>query len=180
MLVKYGGNWIDATVYLTDRIPDEVENSVFSVFKSITYSECKKVPSVKMLKLFAKNLIFPYNCTCLSSWFIHSEANNRILEIVKRLLEAYWIKENELVDYFLFHYFFTYAVQNDDKCKEIFESMPNLANWNPHRLQQVLLAEYDEEVYEEIKQLSSIHKLTYKTNETNTITFLDKIIRNAV
>ncbi len=176
LLVKYGGTWIDATVYLTDYIPQEIEFSDFFVFKPLAYSECKKVPSLKMLKLLEKIPTYLSSFLCLSSWFIHSKTNNRILELTKLLMEEYWKKEESLYDYFLFHFFFTLVVLNDEKSKKIFEKMPNLANRNPHMLQQVLLDEYDEELFEELKGLSPIHKLTYRKNETNKFTFIDKLM----
>lgn len=179
LLVKYGGTWIDATVYLTGKISDEIEKSDFFVFKPLAYSECKKVPSLKMLHLLDRIPTYLSPFLCLSSWFIHSKNNNRILKVTKLLMDEYWKNEKYLYDYFLFHYFFTYAVLNDKTCRKIYETMPNLANRNPHLLQQVLLDKYDEELYEELKGLSSIHKLTYKRNETDIKTFLDQIISRA-
>lgn len=176
LLVKYGGTWIDATVYLTDKIPEVIENSDFFVFKPLAYSECKGVPSMKMLKLLDRIPTYLSTFLCLSSWFIHSKSNNRILLLTKLLIEEYWKKEENLYDYFLFHFFFTLVVLNDKKSKRIFETMPNMANRNPHLLQQVLLDEYDEELYNELKELATIHKLTYRKNETNTFTFIDKIM----
>lgn len=179
LLLKYGGTWIDATVYLTDKIPDEIENSDFFVFKPIAYSECKKVPSLKMLKLLERIPTYLSPFLCLSNWFIHAETNNRILEIIKRFLEEYWKKENNLVDYFFYHHFFTFAVLNNEECKKIYEAMPNIANRNPHMLQNVLLDEYDEELFKELKELSSVHKLTYRKNDKPVFTFVDKIIEIA-
>ena len=178
LLVKYGGTWIDATVYLTDKIPDIIDKSDFFVFQPIAYSECKKVPSLKMLKLLEKIPTYLSSFLCLSSWFIHSKTNNRILELTKLLMEEYWKKEESLYDYFLFHFFFTLVVLNDEKSKKIFEKMPNLANRNPHMLQQVLLDEYDEELFEELKGLSPIHKLTYKIKDSDNYTFIDKILED--
>ena len=175
LLAKYGGTWIDATVYLTDSIPQEIENSDFFVFKPLAYSECKKVPSMKMLKLLERIPTYLSPFLCLSSWFIHSKSHNIILEKTKNLMEVYWSKEDSLFDYFLFHYFVTLAVLNDADCKKMYESMPNLANRNPHLLQNVLLDIYDEELFDELKGLSKIHKLTYRKNEGDDYTFVDKI-----
>ena len=41
----------------------------------------------------------------ISSWFITSCANNKILLAVRELLWEYWKKENTLIDYFLIHHF---------------------------------------------------------------------------
>lgn len=179
LLVKYGGTWIDATVYLTNKIPNEIENSDFFVFKPLAYSECKRVPSIKMLKLFERIPTYLSPFLCLSSWFIHSKTNNEILEKTKNLMEKYWSKENYLLDYFLFHYFLTFAVINNEECKKIYENMPNIANRNPHLLQNVLLDEFDEELFEELLNLSSIHKLTYKSHNKDIYTYLDKVLESS-
>lgn len=177
LLVKYGGTWIDATVYLTDIIPSEIVKSDFFVFKPLAYSECRNVPSLKMLKLLNRIPTYLSPFLCLSSWFIHSKPNDRILILTKRCLEEYWFKENTLIDYFLYHYFVTFLILNDKKCREIYETMPNLANRNPHLLQNVLLDQFDKDLFDELKQLSSIHKLTYKISSDSN-TFLEYIKTN--
>ena len=55
--------------------------------------------------------------------------------------------------------------------------MPNLANRNPHLLLNVLWDKFDEDLFEELKQLSSIHKLTYKISTDNN-TFFEYIKNN--
>ena len=177
LLVKYGGTWIDATVYLTDCIPQEIENSDFFVFKPIAYSECKKVPSMKMLKLLDRIPTYLSSFLCMSNWFIHSKANNRILNLTKSFLEQYWENEQGAFDYFFYHYFVTYAVLNDEKSRLIYEAMPNIANRNPHLMQNVLVDDFDKELFEELKFLSSIHKLTYKQTD-NKKSFLWYILSN--
>jgi len=94
-------------------------------------------------------------------------------------MEEYWSKENSLFDYFLFHYFFTLAVLNDEDCKKMYESMPNIGNRNPHLLQQVLLQDFNEQLYDELCHLTSIHKLTYKFSEdASKYTFLQYLLQN--
>lgn len=180
LLLKYGGTWIDATVLLTNKIPDVITESDFFVFKPITYSECKNVPSLKMLKLLQRIPTYLSNFLCLSNWFINSKSNNRILALTKIILEEYWNRENELIDYFIYHYIVTYLVLNDSECRNIFNNMPNISNRNPHLLQNVLRYKYDEDLYEELKNLSPIHKLTYKLKKKskgnkNAYTFMNKI-----
>lgn len=101
--------------------------------------------------------------------------------MTKILFERYWEKENCLIDYFLYHYFVTFLVLYDKKCTEIFNSMPNIANRNPHLLQNALLDEYEEDLFNEIKGLSSIHKLNFKIkNESTKYTFFDEISKQDV
>ncbi|MBR1399939.1 MAG: capsular polysaccharide synthesis protein [Alphaproteobacteria bacterium] len=177
LLAKYGGTWIDATVLLTDKIPNNILNSDFFVFRPIAWSECGFVPSMQMLKLLDKIPTYLGSFLCLSVWFIHTKTNNRILLYTKALLEEYWKNETTLIDYFIFHYFITLCVLNDNGCKKIYETMPNLANRNPHLLQNVLLDKYDEILFSEIKKLSSIHKLTYKKTDSKT-SFMSMLLAN--
>ena len=58
LLNKYGGSWVDSTIYLTDKIPDDIMNSNFCVLQKIlkqiiTKTKCpaflfiqKAIPSI--------------------------------------------------------------------------------------------------------------------------------------
>jgi mannosyltransferase OCH1-like enzyme len=87
LLEKYGGTWIDATVYMTDHLPDYIINSELFCFKTIPLGYCTA-----------------------SNWFISACPNNLIIHKMKSLLFEYWKKENRLVSYSIFHLFWTMTV----------------------------------------------------------------------
>lgn len=178
LLTKYGGTWIDTTVYLSDKIPSDILNADFFMFKSTAWALCPTVPSNDMLRVLDSIPHYLGSDAC-SSWFIHSKPNNLILNTVKSFLNEYWKKETCLVNYFLFHYILTFVLMNNEDCAKILETMPNKNNRNPHLLANVLYSEFNEDLFDEIKIYSSIHKLTYKKpkadKEKNL--FIDEIVK---
>ena len=137
LLTKYGGTWIDSSVYCTEY------NRIFFDKPLFVFQNWKRNnPSV-----------------ISSSWFITAEKDNPILKATKQLLYEYWKKNSFFIDYFLFHFFFTMATE---KYKKLWEEIPRYSNIPPHILQFELLSEFSEERFEEIKKMSSFHKLNQK------------------
>ncbi len=162
LLQKYGGTWVDASCYFTAKIPEEIFNSSFFQFKNPFWYLCKNVPSIDMLKGMSR--VQP-KLTCWhtgSNWFLHAKPNNPIINKTKLLLEEYWMKEDQLIDYFIFHYLLTFAVINDETCRNEFSKMISLNNVYPHVLQFAFKETYNEQLYDEIKKGSFVHKLKCK------------------
>jgi len=182
--LKWGGIWCDATVYMTGQIPKKISSSDFFMFKSdsfcITNDKQKGyVPSMSMLDVL-KDLPSSSNpVICGSSWFLSAGKNNlRVLNLVKKILDEYWLREDHLIDYFLFHYVLSYVVVTDKISRDIYSNMANYCNFNPHILLNVLYDRYNENLFNEIKSLSSIHKLTYQKNADIEGTFIEYLLDN--
>lgn len=162
LLLKYGGTWADASCYFTDKIPDEIQNSDFFQFKNYTYFLLKHVPDEnvqKIMKKFSPSLDFTHTG---SNWFLHAKPNNPIILKMKLLLEEYWLKEDTLVDYFIFHYFLTFVLLYDDTCRNCFDRMPSFNNVYPHLLQNMFEYPYDKHLWNKISEGSFVHKLKWK------------------
>ena len=159
LLTELGGIWLDATVLCTGKIPDYILNSELFVYKNIELDKSEK-----------ENIV-------ASSWLISSWSNNNIIRATRDLLFEYWKKENYLSNYFLFHLFFTMATE---KYEEEWKKVPTFSNVNPHILQFELLDEYNKERFNQIIEISSIHKLNrrFENKEKNKVTYLDYIINN--
>lgn len=156
LLNKYGGLWIDATVYLTNA-PDNVlfENKLF-VYKEVSLNPIDKLP------------------ISASSWLIYSCRNNNILNLTEKLLLEYWKREHMLLNYYLFHLFFTMAtIQYSDEWNEI----PTIPNVNPHILQFELNNDFDKEKWRVICKMSNIHKLNYRIENSNDNSFYNYLIK---
>lgn len=139
LLVKYGGIWIDSTVLCTDNLlNNRLENSPLFVYKSIMRGS---------------------NVISASNWFISSVPKNPILVLVQNLLYEYWKTENVIIHYYLFHIFFTLATE---KYPEIWNKVVSFNNISPHILVNELNDTFSQERYDEIKKMSSFHKLNYK------------------
>ena len=142
LLTKYGGIWVDATVYLTGS-PSILENDnvPLFVFKNITLNRRAGLAVVA------------------SSWLIMADKNEPILNLTKKLSYRYWQDNNMLINYNVFHILFTLAteVYNDE-----WFNVPTFSNIPPHILQFELLEKYNNRRYEEIKKMSNIHKLNHR------------------
>ena len=141
LLEKFGGTWIDATVYCSGpAYPNYLFDSDLFVF------QCLK-PGLDGESLR------------ISSWFMSSCSNHPIICLTKALLYNYWRKNNSLIDYFLIHDFFELAI---DAYPDEWEKVVPFSNSLPHILLLRLFEPYDERVWSAVKQQTCFHKLTYK------------------
>lgn len=140
LLCKYGGLWVDATVYCTGREQyEEFKNEELFVYRQLENSKS-------------------YNPIVCSSWLIYAKKNNPILLQTRDILWEYWKNENKLKDYFLFHMFLSIiAKEHPDDWKAI----PMFNNVSPHVMQTELNDVFTEKRWNQIKKLSSFHKLNH-------------------
>lgn len=138
LLTKYGGLWLDATVFMTSN------NYIFSydiplfVFKSISLNRSEKL------------------ATSASNWLIYSCKDNNILMLTKELLYKYWRDYNYVKNYYLFHICFTIATE---VYEEEWHDVPTFSNIPPHILQFELKEKFNNERFKEIMNMTCFHKL---------------------
>lgn len=138
LLNKYGGLWVDSTVYMTDTVKDEFFEQELFVFKEISLFQKEELP------------------IRASNWLIYSCSNNNILMLTERLLLEYWKREKYPRNYYIFHLFFSMATK---KYSDDWKKVSSFSNINNHILQFELLEEYNENRWEEIKNIAIFHKL---------------------
>lgn len=162
LLDQYGGTWIDATVLCTERqLPLYMLDSDLFLFQTLK-------PGRDGQSLW------------ISSWFITSKRNNKILKLTKNLLYEYWKNNTEMVDYFLIHYFFQLALERypDEWAKVV-----PYSNEAPHILLLKLFEKYDENMCRAIFAQTPFHKLSYKFKDEELRkkgTYYDVLIGNNV
>lgn len=100
----------------------------------------------------------------LSNRFITSNKNNPILLTTRDLLYKYWKEKDYPINYFIFHMFFTMATK---KYPKIWDKVPKYSNIPPHTMQYEFLEGYNKERFEQLKDISSVHKLNHKINREN-------------
>ncbi len=144
LLLKYGGTWIDATVYCSGgEIPGYMLDSELFMFQNLK-------PGLDG------------HATSISSWFMTACANNPILELTRALLYRYWEKHNAMVDYFLIHDFFQLAIE---AYPEEWNRVIPFSNAVPHILLLRLFESFDEEVWNAARKQVPFHKQSYKFSE---------------
>jgi hypothetical protein len=143
LLYSYGGLWFDATVLFTKSVPDNLlKENIFFFRSPLDEAYCP-----------------------VSNWFIIASKHGNLLlyKLLCALLE-YWNHKNKYIDYFMFHYFLQIIILYDPESADIFNKIPYRSNQNPHYLQlKLLFSEYNEKLWDIIKDISFCHKLTYKT-----------------
>jgi hypothetical protein len=156
LLFRYGGVWLDATVFLTgEKIPAELlGNDLFF------YSMSK--PSINGNPIY------------LSSWAIASPANHPVLAITRSYLHDYWAKNDKLLDYFLLHITLCATINSFPEYRPKFLGFYN--NADPHLLLLNYHSEFSDDLYEAITSVSTIHKLSYKYDEVKGGSVLEHIL----
>lgn len=141
LLIKYGGLWLDATVWCTGDIPEYIRNSELFVYREGWYDS---------------------EAVNMGNWIISSYPNNHILKQTLNLLYRYWEDNNYTYDYFLFHIFFKMV---SEKYIDEWNRVPVFYQKDSHILMYELFNKYDADRYDDISKLTSFHKLTVKFSE---------------
>ena len=158
LLAIYGGMWIDATVLLTDNIPNNITNNDFFVFKDEGWFKFRNL---------IERFLFKHDRSMsnISNWFIFSKAQNPFIKKILLFLLEYWKNEDKLKNYFMFHLWTRFLILNDKECKSIWDKMYSVSNRAPHLVQSIWNDNFDINQWNVIKKHSPIHKLTYKNFE---------------
>ena len=137
LLVKHGGLWLDATVYLTGSMPSYVYR------KPLFLLHTKLKEDVTIEK---------------TNWLIYAQRNNRTLRIVQLLLYDYWKTEKDQSLYFLWQVFAKMALHEyPDDLDDIYYVSEEMA----HDLSYCLYKQYDPEYWNLLLTWTPFHKLSY-------------------
>ena len=158
LLIKYGGTWMDTTIFCTSKCPSYMMEADLFLFQNLK-------PGLDG------------QATRISNWFITAKKENCILKLTRDLLYEYWKKQNSLIDYYIFHDMFELAIE---AYPDEWQKVPPVSNSTSHILLLRLFDKYDEELWGVIKGQTSIHKLTYKFSkeqEMITGTYYDTLFK---
>lgn len=156
LLAKYGGVWIDSTVYCSNsRIVSVIENQDFFVYQNGLLGNNQDIK--------------------ISNWFISSKSNELFTQEMKKLLLDYWKKHDYLENYFIFHLFFTLITE---KYPEEWKKVPAFNNVSPHMMVRELNYPFSYERYAQLDSFSSLHKLNHHIEfDKKNNTLYSKLIR---
>lgn len=148
LLIRHGGTWIDATVFLSDgNLPAAMLDADFYLPQfcdPLTY--------------YGFGTGFDDRCLAVSSWFISSCTNNEILLLVRHLV-YHNLRLGKASDYFIFHYMVQLAFET---YPEQWRRIPFLPAKSAFSLQERLLEPFDAQAWELMKRGTPMHKLSYK------------------
>ncbi len=139
LLIKYGGYWLDATVYMTDG---------------------KLIPKIDKTDLFMPSFYyFGFNPEIMefNNWFIHSCSGNNILSLLQKILLLYWKENDRAFNYFLYQIFESMV---NDYYKEEFDAIPIWSQAQAHVLATYIYDDFDQDKYDFLLKTTGIHKLS--------------------
>ena len=148
LLIKYGGMWLDATVFCSspeEDIPEYFFDSDL-FFQSLKPGRDGKA-------------------TYCSSWLMNAKTNNKVLMATRELCYEYWRRNKKMDDYFLLHDFLAIVL---DKYEDEWKKIIPRDNATPHILLLRLFDEYDERLWTAIRNQTPFHKLSYKFDPQQT------------
>ena len=157
LLTQNGGIWIDATVFLTQELPEEISEADFFAFHCRSYLKS-------------------------NNWFLKAERENPLLNNMRRLMFEYWRCENHMLNYFLYHLFFDLMTESDIKSKALWDEVPVMYDDVCYGLEHNFFTPYDEALWQKLQTETTIHKLTYKYDKNKEIkgTFLEKFLNDSL
>lgn len=162
LLIKYGGTWIDSTVFCT-----RLKHS-FDTYRLLDAD----------LFLFQYTKIGSLQFGGISNWFISAHSNNKVLMTMRDALMAYWRDYDCTVDYYIFHLFF--GGMTKVYPKEIAE-MPYAYSGDALILMKHWSDVYDEQKWEMLTSRSCFHKLSNRPSkmvENEKTNIYNRIINN--
>jgi len=139
ILKKYGGTWVDATVFISSS-PSDPESGFFAFSR-------------------------PHDPYFLSSWFLQARANSYIVSKWLSVLLDYWKSHDALIDYYLLHHLFEVEVLVDKKFSREWSKVSFKSHVEPHAFQSLLGRQYIPGMLNKVIFESDVHKLTYKFPE---------------
>lgn len=142
LLYSYGGLWLDATMYVSKEIPEEI-------FRASLFSQKGE-----------KFGSFVSNCMW-SGFFIAGFQYSLLFDYMKTMFAAYWQNENKLIDYYLIDYFISIGYELIPEIKNHIDNVP-YNNPDLYALEAVLNNEYDELLWSKMNLDTSFYKLSRK------------------
>lgn len=167
LLCEYGGVWIDATVLLTDDLPDFIIKAELFVFQNDLRADLDGLN--------------------MANYFIAAKKHNLILERLRIALLDYWNKNRFVINYFLYLHIFTLLTQFNKENRDEFLKVPFFGFIPVQLFQKELLKPFSAERFEQIKRISFAHKLSYKSHVlskhapmTTKDTFYEKLVEGEI
>lgn len=140
LLYEYGGVWMDATMYMTAPLPDEIYNYKYYTIKGVSP-------------------IWDW-----TTFFQASGKGNVFPKEVSHLFNCYWKNHDGAITYLLFDCLFAVARKHNIDIDEQIKKLPSKDNSIFIMLDEYIEAPYSEEIIKMLNEKTSIHKLTYKVS----------------
>lgn len=136
LLAKYGGFWMDATVFLTASLPEVIADAPFFAFHG-----CELYHG--------------------QNWFLKAAKDNVLIGMLQKMMLEYWKYENKVINYFVFYLVFDLVVEENQACATMWQNTPLIYD-DCYALEEAFFDVYSPQKWADIKAQTSIHKLSWK------------------
>ena len=146
LLEKYGGYWLDATVFFTGQIPEEYFSGRFYCQRMVHNTELVRREA------------------CRGNWCGFSMAGpkgNTLFRYMSRAFSHWWANYDIIIDYVLIDYLLWSGFRAVPAIHDTVDCVPD-NNEDIFEMYQVLNQPYTPELLERLTKRNVMHKLTYK------------------
>lgn len=148
LIYKYGGIWIDSTVFINYEIPSETYELDFYTIK-------RKYNPAYMSRNVSK--------ARWSSYLISGKKGCRIFSLMRLLFYSYWKQENTMIAYFLIDYFLDEVISRDREAKKLLDAVPYYED-DIFLMDRIMNKTAYKEIRDKVeKQIGIFNKLSWKT-----------------
>ena len=145
LIAKYGGLWLDSTIFCSKKIPDNYFSQPFFTCKSEEDPDSKFISKMRwttfILGGYSGNIVFLY---------------------LKEMLEEYWKNEDVAIDYLLFDYIIEIGYEKSKYIKKMIDNVP-INNIHRDELQAAMnAAEKERKFHEIINSNTVLYKLSWR------------------
>lgn len=145
LLHKYGGVWLDATIFLTRELSSSFINASFCSLRFKGSSDYSSISN-----------------GLWTTYFLASERNGYLLGCVMHYLIKYWQTYDVAIDYFLMDYIFSYLFERKGMARKLILTQPEIGQ-ERFLLKNHMNNSYSSELMERFEQDKiGIYKLSYK------------------
>lgn len=157
LLSEYGGMWIDATVFISQPIPD-------TVFEERFYT----------MKTFDPNSEF-FSKSRWAGYYLSGSKDFPLFSFAKDCLITHWQRTDKIIDYLLMDYIFEFAYQNINDVRDVIDQMPD-NNFKRGDLMAAINEEYDESLFHDLATYETFaSKLSWRYGKPQETTSMGKL-----
>ncbi len=147
LLYEHGGLWIDATVYVSQPIPEEIfMQPLFTVASHIATDNISQGR--------------------WAGFILGSPPKGILCSFTREVFFQYWKKERRLLDYFLIDYIIATAYYNLPSVNKLLNAIPT-SHTRLFDMEGLLNQPYNEKRFLQLCQQQLFHKLSYKRTYTH-------------
>ena len=144
LLSQYGGLWLDSTIFVADRIPEEIFTSGYFTVRRPSTPKNGHVAQDRW-----------------TSFLQAGKKGNLLCRFVFDFFLEYWKAQDYLINYFLVDYTIRLACDELPQCRKLMDAVP-VMNDDLYRLEDMMNAKWDSSVFEEIKKKALFSKLSWR------------------